>query len=377
MDLEIDTDPPSKLEIQKDIKSLKNKKAPGIDQLNAELFKIDPVLAADTLHPVFHKIWEKAVIPNSWSEGNIIRIPKSGDLTNCNNWRGITLLSIPSKVFCRVLISRITEAVDKKIRQEQVGFRKGRGCIDHIFVLRNILEQCHEWQRKLLVNFVDFEKAFDSLHRHSLWEILRNYGIPSKIVQLIKQFYANFSCTINSEADTNFLLKSEVRQGYVMSSVLCIIAIDWVMRTTLTEGNTGLRWTLCTTLEDTDYAGDLALLSHTEDHMQEKTRKLEENARIVGLKINAKKTKLIYLNTEKLPVIFVEGKQLDTVDSFNYLGSYTTEGGAERHLKVRIGKARSAFIRLGNIWKTTAFSKKTKLKLYNSCVLSVFLYGSE
>jgi hypothetical protein len=44
------------------------------------------------------------------------------------------------------------------------------------------------------------------------------------------------------------------------------------MRTTLTEGNTGLRWTLCTTLEDTDYADDLALLSHTEDHMQEKTR---------------------------------------------------------------------------------------------------------
>jgi hypothetical protein len=162
-------------------------------------------------------------------------------LTNCNNWRGITLLSIPSKVFCIVLISRITEAVDKKLRQEQAGFRKGRG-IDHIFVLRNILEQCHEWQRKLLVNFVDFEKAFDSLHRDSLWKILRNYGISSKIVQLIKQFYTNFSCTINSEADTNFLVKSGVRQGCVMSSVLFIIAIDWVMRTTLTEGNnTGLR----------------------------------------------------------------------------------------------------------------------------------------
>ena len=199
------------------------------------------------------------------------------------------------------------------------------------------------------------------------------------IVQLIKQLYTNFSCTINSEADTSFVVKSGVRQGYVMSSVLFIITIDWVMRTTLTEGNnTGLRWTLCTTLEDTDYADDFALLSHTEDHMQEKTRKLEENARMVSLKINAKKTKLMYLNTERLPVIFVEGKQLDIVDSFNYLGSsITTEGGAERDIKVRIGKARSTFIRLGNIWKTTTFSTKTKLKLYNSCVLSVLLYGSE
>ena len=70
--------------------------------------------------------------------------------------------------------------------------------------------------------------------------------------------------------------------------------------------------------------------------MQEKTRELKENARMIGLKINAKKTKLMYLNTDRLAVIFEEGKQLDTVDSFNYIGSYTTEGGAERDIKVRI-----------------------------------------
>ena len=100
VDLEIDTDPPSKPEIQKAIKSLKNKKAPGTDKLNAELFKIDPVLAAVTVHPVFHRIWEKAVIPNSWPEGNIIRIPKSGDLTNCNNWRGMHSFNIKNYRSC-------------------------------------------------------------------------------------------------------------------------------------------------------------------------------------------------------------------------------------------------------------------------------------
>jgi hypothetical protein len=65
------------------------------------------------------------------------------------------------------------------------------------------------------------------------------------------------------------------------------------------------------------------------------------------------------------------------VGNFNYIGScITTEDGAERDIKVRIGKARSAFIRLGNIWKTAAFSKKTKLNIFNSCVLFVLLYGS-
>jgi hypothetical protein len=62
----------------------------------------------------------------------------------------------------------ISKAVDDNLSKEQAGFRKGRGCTDQIFVLRNIIEQCSEWQRKLYINFVDFQKAFDSLHRESL-----------------------------------------------------------------------------------------------------------------------------------------------------------------------------------------------------------------
>ena len=101
-------------------------------------------------------------------------MPKKGDLTNCNNWRGITFLSIPSKVFSRIIINRINSAVDANIRQEQAGFRKGRGCCDQdlVLALRNIIEQCTEWQRQLILNFIDFEKSFDSIHRESLWKIL-------------------------------------------------------------------------------------------------------------------------------------------------------------------------------------------------------------
>ena len=87
-----------------------------------------------------------------------------GDLSNCDNWRGITLLSIPSKVFCRVLLKRIDCALDVKLRQEQAGFRKGRGCIDQIFARQNIIEQRIEWNVPLYINFIDFKKAFDNVH---------------------------------------------------------------------------------------------------------------------------------------------------------------------------------------------------------------------
>ena len=116
-DLEIETEVPSKAEICKAISSLKNNKAPGNDQLPAELFKADPSLAADILHPLFTKIWNNNTIPTTWSTGNIVKLPKKGDLTNCNNWRGITLLSIPSKIFSRIIINRIKTAVDAKIRR--------------------------------------------------------------------------------------------------------------------------------------------------------------------------------------------------------------------------------------------------------------------
>ena len=104
--------------------------------------KADVITASKVLTDLFPKIWEHDVIPKDWSEELILKLSKKGDLSNCDNWRGITLLSVPSKVFCRVLLKRIDSATDAKIRQEQAEFRNVRGYIDQIFALRNIIEQC-------------------------------------------------------------------------------------------------------------------------------------------------------------------------------------------------------------------------------------------
>ena len=167
--------------------------------------------------------------------------------------------------------------MDGKLREEQAGFRQGRGCIDQIFTLRNIIEQCTEWQRELYINFVDFEKAFDSIHRNSLWKILRYYGIPLEIVSIIQCFYNNFTCRVGN-SQNNFQVLSGVRQGCVMSALLFNLAIDWIMRQTTGDKNRGIRWNLFTNLEDLDFADDLALLFHTHTHIQEKTNELNTNA---------------------------------------------------------------------------------------------------
>ena len=124
VDLEVDTGPPEIEEIISSIKSLKNGKAPGQDSLNAELFKADPELAAKALKPLFTAIWKEKKVPDDWTKGIIVKIPKMGALSNCNNWRGITLLSIPSKILAKIIVQRISDAIDTQLREEQAGFRK-------------------------------------------------------------------------------------------------------------------------------------------------------------------------------------------------------------------------------------------------------------
>lgn len=136
------------------------------------------------------------------------------------------MLSIPSKVICRILLGRIDSVVDRKLRQEQAGFRRGRGCTDQIFALKNIIEQCIEWNGPLHINFFNFRKAFGSPHHGTLWKILRAYGIPSKMVSLMGLFYRHFECSIivNGETSEWFTVESVVRQGCIMSPIVFLIA---------------------------------------------------------------------------------------------------------------------------------------------------------
>ena len=177
---------------------------------------------------IFREIWERETIPEAWKTGLIVKLPKKGDLGNCDNWRGVTLLPITSKVFSKIIHTRLAEAVDEYIKQEQAGFRPGRSCSDHIFTLRQILEQSKEWNAPLYANFIDFEKAFEGIHRDSLWKILRHYGIPSKLVNVIKMLYSNFKSQVicNTTLTDAFSVTTGVKQGCILSPFLFILGID-------------------------------------------------------------------------------------------------------------------------------------------------------
>lgn len=119
--------------------------------------------------------------------------PKQGDKTECNNWCGITLSPTIYKVCNIVLLHRVKPRKTTRLIDNWERNRQGLDKKNQIFVLRNIIEQSIEIQSSLYLEFVAFEKAFDSLHRE--WKLSRLHGLPKMIIDIVRyQWSAVVTC---------------------------------------------------------------------------------------------------------------------------------------------------------------------------------------
>ena len=280
----------------------------------------------------------------------------------------------------KIVIDRIRTGVESKLRKEQAGFRPGRGTTEQIFILRNTIEKSLEWQSTAYVNLIDFGKAFDSVHRDSLWLIVRSYDIPSKITNMVKALYKDFECAVVDGEDKTewFKIKTGVKQGCNMSGLLFLLVVDWVMRHTLEEGNSRIRWKFNTMLEDLDFADDMALLSLTKQHIQTKSDTLTQEAEKVGLRVNVDKCKLLRINSQSNDAVEVNGQGIEDVHRFVYLGvTLSKEGGGTQDIHNSVVKARGVFLRLKKIWSSNSISRRTKVMLHKTVVRPVLMYGCE
>ena len=144
------------------------------------------------------------------------------------------------------------------------------------------------------------------------------------------------------------------------------------------ENKSGIIWKVFEHLESLEYADDICLLSNTKEQMQQKINRVDCFGKKIGLKINTNKTKVMAINTNQNTNITLNGENLETVNRFTYLGSVITDkGGTEEDIAVRIGKANQAFRALQTVWNSKTISIKTKMRLFNSNIKTVLLYGCE
>jgi len=182
---------PSAVEFELAIDKLKSHKSPGIDQIPAELIKAGGRTICLEIHKLITSIWKKEKLPEGWKESIIIPINKKGDKTDCNNYRGMSLLPTTYKILSNILLSRLILYAKEIIGDHQCGFRRNRSTTDQIFCIHQILEKKWEYNEPVNQLFIDFRKAYNSVRKEVLYKTLINFGIPRNLVMLIKMSLTN------------------------------------------------------------------------------------------------------------------------------------------------------------------------------------------
>ena len=119
-----------------------------------------------------------------------------GDKSDCNSYRGISLLSVVGKLFARVILPRIQILANQILPETQCGFRSGRSTTDMVFSLRQIQEKCREQNIPLHICFVDLTKAFDMVSRSGMYLILQRIGCPPTLLKLVKSLHEGMQGTV-------------------------------------------------------------------------------------------------------------------------------------------------------------------------------------
>ena len=178
--------------------------------------------------------------------------------------------------------------------------------------------------------FVDFTKAFDSIHRGKMEQILLAYSLPKETVAAITILYRNTRVKVRSpDGDTEYFdIVAGVLQGDTLAPYLFIICLDYVLRTSIDKiRENGFELTKkrsrshsAKTITDADYADDIAIQANTPNHAEALLHSLERDAAAIGLNVNAHKTKYMCYN-QTGDITTLDGTPLKLVDKFTNLGS--------------------------------------------------------
>jgi hypothetical protein len=278
------------------LKKAKNRKSPGTDNLNVELFKYGGRLLKNKLLQLLNNIRHNHQIPRDWETEIIIYIHKKSPKNNCKYY--ITLLSTASKLYANILKNKLNRHSESILEGEQCGFRRGRSTMDAIFTLQQILEKQREFNLPTFILFVKYEKAYDSLNQGKLSQILRDEDIPTQLLKAIHSLYQNSKISIkynDGQISEPINTNKGVRQGCGLSSDLFNIYINKAIKewkqTTQSEIQLGSGKMIQTIL----YVDDQVITAESEYELHIAVCELNKIVKEYGMKITTTKTKIIGL----------------------------------------------------------------------------------
>ena len=282
------------------VSSLANNKASGFDKISNEVLKpAKSVIAVPTLK-LFNAILENSFYPSQWKSDILSPIHKSGDKSNPNNFRGVSVSSCFGKLFNKVLQKRLEKYCDANafISNTQGSGKSGSRTADHLLILKFLTDKYVKGRKKHLYTcFVDLQKAFDTVPRPRLfYKLLTDYSIGGKFLKIILEMYKNNKIYVKLSDGLlePFISTISVKQGCVFSPLLFNLYIDKIGTIfdqtcdPVTIENDKINCLL--------WADDLLLISESASGLQECINRMNLFYSDLGLKINIKKTKVMIFN---------------------------------------------------------------------------------
>ncbi|KAK3535605.1 hypothetical protein QTP70_017246, partial [Hemibagrus guttatus] len=355
---------------------------PSVEEPETEDSEVDSFITQAEVTELTHLCniaGRSGTVPLDWATGVVIPLFKKGDQRVCSNYRGITLLSLPGKVYSRVLERRVRPLVEPRIQEEQCSFRSSHGTLDQLYTFHRVLEGSWEFAQPVHMCFVDLEKAFDRVPRGILWEVLWEYRVPGPLLRAVRSLYnrsRSLVCIASCKSDL-FPVHVGLRQGCPLSPVLFIVFMDRISM--CSQGLEVARFGDYR-FSSLIFADDVALLAPSSLDLQHALGHFAAECEAAGMRVSTSKSEAMVLNRKKVAcTLQVGGEVLPQVEQFKYLGVlFTSEGRMDREIDRWISAAAAVMRSMyRSVVVKKELSRKAKLSIYQSIYVPTLTYGHE
>lgn len=400
-------------EITTTLKRMKNGKAPSEEGFAIEHLKMGGQQMLRAISRLFSHIWKEEKMPEWWRRTTIVPIKKEKKGNEEVKYRPIALIHVMAKIYTAILAKRVSDYLEEeqKLSEAQAGFRKGRGTIDHLFILTELIKGKMRRNECTEVTFLDLEQAYDSIPRRKLWVAVHDIGIKGKMWRVMRDIYRRneMRVRVGESLSEPFTVNVGVRQGCPLSPVLFNIFINELANKLNPER--GLRVITMNGEEaiipSLFFADDICLLTKTRHGTREQVRICDKFATDNNIKFNVNKCAVMIFdpkdsgkggleidfkdenrdggtsrknnnNENKVRSLTLGGEEIPFANEYTYLGMTI-----EKDLKMKKTKEKSRMKtkRITNMiffnGIINGMNAETTTKLWKMTVEPVAAYGSE